>query len=25
MKSGQSLVLLIERNGHLRYIPLQLD
>ncbi len=24
-KSGQSLVLLIERNGHLMYIPLQLD
>jgi serine protease Do len=24
-KSGQSLVLLIERSGHLMYIPLQLD
>ena len=24
-KSGQSLVLLVERNGHLMYVPLQLD
>lgn len=25
MKSGQSVVLLVERNGHLIYVPLQLD
>ena len=25
MKSGESVVLLIERNGHLLYVPLQLD
>ena len=25
MKSGQSLVVLVERNGHLIYVPLQLD